>query len=827
MKMKRLYMSVLCTLCLFMSFPYPSAAGEKPADRPVKTVSVDASSVEGRITPYLYGACIEDVNHEIYGGLYDQKIFGESFEEPAPSPVMPGFSSYEGEWIPYGDSVEVCAHPGAKLVYDLKTVSDGTVGADIRFTGVHGDNAGILVRVSGPGNGADAFFGYEISLSSDGKKVVVGKHKDNFTHMADVAVSCNPRNWNRLEAEMSDGWLSVLLNGETVYRTEDNDPDLSCGKAALRTWNMNAVFRNLSVDDGTEAVSPVFKGEPRICVSRQWQGFATGNAVPEYRIDTVDAFNGRNAQVIRFVSGAGKTGISNSGLNGWGISVREGRRMEGSLWLRNTGPGKTSVKVALADSGRTGEYAACGITVSGTEWKKYPFFLVPDATDTAACFVIYMERPGEIVVDQAVLMSAGEDRFHGLPLRKDIASAMVAQGLTFLRYGGTMINASGYRFKKMIGDPDSRPPYHGHWYRYSTNGFGIEDFLKFCEAAGFTPAFAINIEESPEDMADMIEYLNGPVTSEWGRKRSENGHPEPYGVKYIGIGNEEVLFHGDRADEYDHYVERFLLLHDAMKGKDPSLELVCTAWWRPDSPNIEKVFRALDGKASYWDYHPWADGLSSGAEVESCLKEMYGLFHKWNPDTEMKCAIFEENGNLHNMQRALGHVTLQNAVRRMGDFVLASCAANALQPYGQNDNGWDQGQIFFTPARVWGMPPYYAQKMASENHLPLLVKSSVTDDGGEPCRHLDMTATKDESGSTLVLHIANLSPSPETVRLDIPAPESPDSLSALTLSGDPDDVNTVSEPEKTVPAELDTYILSGKYCLDLPAYSYTVVKVAY
>ena len=374
MKMKRLYMSVLCTLCLFMSFPYPSAAGEKPADRPVKTVSVDTSSVEGRITPYLYGACIEDVNHEIYGGLYDQKIFGESFEEPAPSPVMPGFSSYEGEWTPYGDSVEVCAHPGAKLVYDLKTVSDGTVGADIRFTGVHGDNAGILVRVSGPGNGADAFFGYEISLSSDGKKVVVGKHKNNFTHLADVAVSCNPRNWNRLEAEMSDGWLSVLLNGETVYRTEDNDPDLSCGKAALRTWNMNAVFRNLSVDDGTEAVSPVFKGEPRICVSRQWQGFATGNAVPEYRIDTVDAFNGRNAQVIRFVSGAGKAGISNSGLNGWGISVREGRRMEGSLWLRNTGPGKTSVKVALADSGRTGEYAACGITVSGTEWKKYPVF---------------------------------------------------------------------------------------------------------------------------------------------------------------------------------------------------------------------------------------------------------------------------------------------------------------------------------------------------------------------------------------------------------------------------------------------------------------------
>ena len=125
---------------------------------------------------------------------------------------------------------------------------------------------------------------------------------------------------------------------------------------------------------------------------------------------------------------------------------------------------------------------------------------------------------------------------------------MVDQKLTFLRYGGTMINAGEYRFKKMIGDPDQRPPYRGHWYRYSTNGFGIEDFLKFCEAAGFTAAFAVNIEETPEDMADMVEYLNGAVTTKWGKIRAQNGHPAPYNVKYIGIGNEEVLFNGHSYD---------------------------------------------------------------------------------------------------------------------------------------------------------------------------------------------------------------------------------------------------------------------------------------
>ena len=798
------------------------------ADRSVKPVSVDTSAIEGRITPYLYGACIEDVNHEIYGGIYGQRIFGESFEEPAPSPDITGFSSYEGEWIPYGDSVEVYAHPGAKLVYDLKPVSDGKAGVDIRFTGVHGDNAGLLVRVSAPGNGADSFYGYEISLASDGRKVVIGKHENNFTHLADVPVSCDPRKWNRLEAGFRGGALTIFLNGEDIYCLEDNDPDLREGKVALRTWNMNVMFRNLSVvDDASGACAPAFEGRPSVDVSRQWRAFATGDAAAEFRIDTSGAFNGRNAQVMRFASGEGKAGISNSGLNGWGIHVRKGRRMEGSVWLRNEGKGASVLKVALASRDRTAEYASEEIAVSGKEWKKYRFSLVPDTSDTCACFIMYMDSPGEVAADQAVLLDAMEDRFRGLPLRNDVASAMVDQGLTFLRYGGTMVNAPEYRFKNMIGDPDFRSPYHGHWYRYSTNGFGIEDFLKFCEAAGFTPAFAINIEESPEDMADMVEYLNGPVSSEWGKKRAENGHPEPYGVRYIGIGNEEVLFHGDRADEYDHYIERFLLLHDAMKSKDPSLELVCTAWWRPESPNVERVFRALDGKASYWDYHPWADGLDSGEKVFAGLKEMRDCFRRWNPDTWMKCAIFEENGNLHNMQRALGHVALQNAVRRMGDFVLTSCAANALQPYGQNDNGWDQGQVFFTPSRVWGMPPYHAQKMASENHLPLLVKGNVANADGVSCRHLDMTATRSVSGDTLVLHIANLSPFPENVRLDIPLPDSPDRISAWCISGELGEENTVSDPRRISPEALDVYMSAGMCGIGLPAYSYTLVRVAY
>ena len=108
------------------------------------TITVDASKVEGSVTPWLYGACIEDVNHEIYGGLYDQRIFGESFEEPVPNPLFDDCSAYEGEWQVAGDELLCAAHAGAKLVYDPLEMAAGEVETELKFTrGGGGDNAGL------------------------------------------------------------------------------------------------------------------------------------------------------------------------------------------------------------------------------------------------------------------------------------------------------------------------------------------------------------------------------------------------------------------------------------------------------------------------------------------------------------------------------------------------------------------------------------------------------------------------------------------------------------------------------------------------------------
>lgn len=774
-------------------------------------ITVDASKIENKISPFIYGSCIEDVNHEIYGGLYDQKIFGESFEEPGYGFTFSHMTSYEGAWCPKKEILSVTAYPGAKLVYENQNIAEGSVETELRFTGNGGENAGLLVHVNRPGNGADTFDGYEISLAANGSKVIFGRHLHNWQSLKEVQVSCSPRNWNKLKVRMKGKQIEVLLNGKSLFVYTDNESPLSGGKVALRTWNSDVEFRNLVLEKDGKKEKIRWEGKEGFPLSVRWDAIQTGTAKATFVQDDSDAFNGKYAQIIRKSGGEGCAGIANMSLNRWGIAVEKGQQFEGRIYMKSkTFQGNVTIALQNADGSK--EYATQVIPSVGKEWTKYPFILSSDATDPKARLAIYITQPGEIKIDQVVLMSTGDKQFHGLPYRNDIGQAMQKQGLTYLRYGGTMVNAPEYRFKKMIGDRDKRPPYKGHWNPYSTNGFGIEDFLCFCEAAGFKAAFAINIEETPEDVADMVEYLNGPATSEWGKKRAENGHPAPYQVEYIEIGNEEVIHADDKAG-YQHYIDRFNLLYDAIQKKDPTVKVVNSAWWRPDSPNMEMVFKALNGKASHWDYHPWADEANAGVDVEKELKKMQALFLKWDPNTRMKCAIFEENGNLHNMQRALGHVTLQNAVRRCGDFVLTSCAANALQPYLQNDNGWDQGQVFFTPTQVWGMPPYYAQQMAAEHHQPLRIYSQCSND-------LDVTATKAEDGKSLVLHIANIQNQPVTTDICLNGFTPVGKPEITVLSAALDDRNTPEQPEKIIPVKIDSK--DGQYCF--PAHSYTIIK---
>lgn len=827
-----------CILSIFLCLLLVSRFSSAQQNR----VMIDAGQVTNRVPSTIYGSCIEDVNHEIYGGLYAQLIFGESFEEPSSGVDYRYWKKYTGYWaadreyssggisvIPGRGTrrmisgVEIGVEPDdyARLIYDPLTITNGTLLFDIRLPEVKGEAAGVVIRATSPGIGENAFKGYSIQLSPDGKKIFLAKHDHNRHLLQQASISINAAAWNQVKVALQNNLVKVFINGDPspVIEYRDNESPLLQGKLGLCTTKSPAVFRQLLFINGTDTTALPLQNTAGAQVSDPWDVIATGKAVSEFSLVQQDAFHGLSAQTVELLQGQGKAGIANRSLNRWGIAVAAGEQFNGAVYLKCEGQ-PVKVTVALENADGTATYAKHIISLQSNTWNKYPFRLTSEATDPDARFALYIEDKGKIAVDYVSLFPSGDKLFKQLPVRADIARVLTGEKITFMRYGGSMVNAAAYRFKKMIGPRELRPPYTGHWNQFSSNGFGIEEFLQVCNAAGIEAAFAINIEELPEDAADMIEYLNGAATTVWGGKRAANGHPEPYGVKYIEIGNEEVLFRGDNANDYTHYTDRFNLLYTAIKAKDPSVKFIASAWWRPESPSIEKVFHALNGKAAYWDYHPWADDANSGRNIDKELSRMKELFHKWDPSTEMKCAIFEENGNLHNMQRALGHATTLNAVRRHGDFLLTSCPANALQPYGQNDNGWDQGQVFFTPTQVWGMPPYYAQQMAALHHLPLRVKESVTGT-------LDVTATTSENKDTLLLHVVNTGSTAIAAGIELKGfGNHARNIDSWTLAGPLQQANTPETPEQLFTKHA-VVAIPGRpvFSYSFVPYSYTVLRL--
>ena len=250
----------------------------------------------------------------------------------------------------------------------------------------------------------------------------------------------------------------------------------------------------------------------------------------------------------------------------------------------------------------------------------------------------------------------------------------------------------------------------------------------------------------------------------------------------------------------------------------PELLFINAAWWRPDEVETMKyVFQSLDGKCDLWDYHPWTETPQQAKDIEAEIAKMRQFFLEWNPQTSMRCAILEENGNTHDMARALAHAVMLNVVRRSAGFVPLDSPANALQPYKQNDNGWDQGQIFFSPSQVWMQPPFYAQQMAAKNHQPLLVESSCSSN-----TNLDYTATRNEAGDTIVLHIVNYGSTSRGLTLNLTGFGEVGSITSLSLSGTLNGENTPERPTRFVPVE-STITPGGRLVLKANSYSVFVI----
>lgn len=395
-----------------------------------------------------------------------------------------------------------------------------------------------------------------------------------------------------------------------------------------------------------------------------------------------------------------------------------------------------------------------------------------------------------------------------------------------------MANAAEYRWKKTIGPRAFRPPYEGWWYAHSSNGWGIIDFLNFCEAAGFLGVPDFNTGETPQDMADFIEYVNSPAGSEWGKKRAADGHPKPYGLKYLQFGNEEQV--------NEAYWNKFKPVAEAIWTKDPNFIIVVGdfAYSQPiQDPfnftgaagritSLETQQKILQLTKQYnsevwFDVHIGTDGPRP--DFGGTLSFIDAL-DRIADGAKHRVAIFEFNAGNHSQRRALANAAAINAIERDGRIPVA-CSANCLQPDGQNDNDWDQGLLFLNPAQVWLQPPGYVTQMVSQSRQPLAVNSDIC---GNKSGDLDVSAAKSEDGKTLVLKVVNFADHPVAASLKISGFRPAQSIARVkTLAAPLDRANTASNPNAATPSLADWRhgLEKGDATWTFPAHSFTVMEL--
>lgn len=584
-------------------------------------------------------------------------------------------------------------------------------------------------------------------------------------------------------------------------------------------------------------------------ISKWWRKVRNGDADGAFTLEREGAFRGRHSQRIRFESGQGELGIDNMGLHRWGINLVAGKPYEGVLRIK--AEKNQDVHVSLLSEDGTRRLAGKVLRVEGnpSDYQRLGFTLTPNGSDEKGRFAITLKEPGSIVVGYAFLQPGEWGRFKGLPLRKDLVQALIDQGVTVLRYNGSMVNGCPdghlYKWKEMIGPRDLRKPYTGRFNRFATHGFAIFDALNLAEAAHFLPIIGIRTDETPEDVRDLVQYLNGPIDSTWGRRRADDGHPSPYNVRHIEIGNEEGMNH--------RYVERFKILADAIWSVDRSMiPVVANNAWHwvplssidadgnpatgkyepkigengfPEDGNLQNAveivkFAQERGNRIWWDTHYWANELRYTHDKRRAFETCYMLrdfMDRLVPGSDLLIAPLEENGGGYHLQGALSRAAMHNGFSRKGSYLTAFAVANAMQADGPVLH-WPQGKTFFNASRVWHQPAYYVDQMQSRNWEPNVVETDCQSPGDA----LDTLAKVSDDGKTLVLYVVNLEPRAVLADLGI-AGFTPDRRTWVEqMHGQLRDFNTAAEPRKIIPSR-------GKHRFEemiyrFPAYSFTVLK---
>ncbi|MBQ5818001.1 MAG: hypothetical protein IIW35_06565, partial [Bacteroidaceae bacterium] len=390
-------------------------------------------------------------------------------------------------------------------------------------------------------------------------------------------------------------------------------------------------------------------------VSKFWSKSVKGGAEFDYKlVRDGKAYMGRQTQRVEFLSGNGEVGITNHGLYRMGIHLCKDKVYEGILRVKAMQP--TTIYLSLRDN--NGEIIAekpYELKGDGS-YEKVVFELTPSAEALEGSFGISLKSKGCIDLGYAFMQPGEWGRVNGYPLRKQFVDALKRQGITAIRYNGSMVDCGtdpyNYRWKKMLGPIDERRvTYRSGFSPYATHSFGFIEMLQLAEVIDAECIIGMSMDETSQDISDFVEYVNGSADTKWGARRVADGHPAPYNLKYIQVDNERTITQG-----YIEMMKKFAL---AAWKVDPEMNIMTSLNLhskRYDKGNHEydlalqlvKWFVA-QGKGDKLAWDPHFDGGDLGWAATDKFQRQLGLNLKRDleadvPGFTLKLHPMEENG---------------------------------------------------------------------------------------------------------------------------------------------------------------------------------------
>ena len=559
----------------------------------------------------------------------------------------------------------------------------------------------------------------------------------------------------------------------------------------------------------------------------------------ELGVRTDDPLNENNPHYLRVRVYQPDYGFYNAGFRGMGI--QSGAEYRFSAYVRSATPNAVRAVITDDDGHELGSGTLQGF---GSHWQRYETVIRATGTSQHARLNRHSANQGSVDLDMVSLfpVDTWNDRPNGL--RKDIVQLLYDMHPGFIRFpGGCIVEGrtlqNRYRWKTTVGDVAQRKSIMNRWNDefdkrpapdyFQSFGLGFYEYFQLAEDIGARPLPILNcgmacqynssetarledLHEYIQDALDLIEFANSPVTSPWGKLRAQMGHPAPFHLEMMGVGNEQW---GSR------YIERYKLFAQALKEKHPEIKLVVAAGPAPSGEPFETM---------------WANWRQLKPDI---VDEHYYMSPDWFLENSHRYDHYDRSGpkifageyaaqtagttkaeNRNDWQAAISEAAFMTGLERNGDVVQMASYAPLLANVDAWQ--WKPDAIWFDNLHSYGTPNYYVQKLYASNTGTRIVPITPQSEDG-----LYASATIDERTHELIVKTVNNSPSARPAELRLDGSDSSGAIKIASLAtSDLNAENSFDHPQALAPTSSTAEMQHGTITLQMPAYSLNVYRIS-